>query len=119
MSRKLKTPDSFFSLEPYELKKLVNSIRILQAALGQVHYGFTDGEKSMKAQAILDDLNEWHTEELDILENPDKYPNRILSGETNGWVYAHKRELEELGYSIRWNNDKKLYKLEPIEEKEN
>ena len=77
------------------------------------------GEKSMKAQAILDDLNEWHTEELDILENPDKYPNRILSGETNGWVYAHKRELEELGYSIRWNNDKKLYKLEPIEEKEN
>ena len=73
----------------------------------------------MKAQEILDDLNEWDIEELDIFENPDKYPNRMASGETGGWVLSHKRELKELGYSVRWNNDKKLYELEPIEEKEN
>jgi len=45
LSRKTKTPDSFFSLEPQELKDLVGNIRIAEKALGKVHYGLTNEEK--------------------------------------------------------------------------
>jgi pseudaminic acid synthase len=45
LSRKIKTPDSFFSIEPEELKELVKNIRIVEKALGKVHYGLTEEEK--------------------------------------------------------------------------
>jgi pseudaminic acid synthase len=45
LSRKMKTPDSFFSTEPHELKELVGNIRIAEKALGRVHYGLTAQEK--------------------------------------------------------------------------
>jgi len=45
LSRKIKTPDSFFSLEPAELKELVNNIRIAEKAIGSVSYGPTAEEK--------------------------------------------------------------------------
>ena len=41
-----KTPDSFFSIEPKELKQLVEDIRVSEQALGKVHYGLTKQEKS-------------------------------------------------------------------------
>ena len=49
LSRKLKTPDSFFSIEPEELKQLVESIRIAEKALGKVHYGLTEEEQKSKS----------------------------------------------------------------------
>lgn len=45
MSRKLKTPDSFFSVEPQELKELVKNVRTAEEALGKIHYGLTENEK--------------------------------------------------------------------------
>lgn len=45
LSRKIKTPDSFFSIEPQELKMLVKNIRIVEKAIGKVHYGITEEEK--------------------------------------------------------------------------
>jgi len=48
LSRKLKTPDSFFSIEPEELKQLVENVRIAEKALGKVHYGLTKEEKQSK-----------------------------------------------------------------------
>jgi len=48
ISRKVKTPDSFFSIEPYELKSLVESIRVAEKAMGRVRYGLTDEEKKSK-----------------------------------------------------------------------
>jgi len=48
LSRKLKTPDSFFSIEPQELKELVDNIRITEKALGKVHYGLTKEERKSK-----------------------------------------------------------------------
>ncbi len=48
LSRKIKTPDSFFSIEPKELKELVEKIRIVEKALGKVYYGLTKGEKKSK-----------------------------------------------------------------------
>jgi len=48
LSRKIDTPDSFFSLEPQELKQLVDNAKIAQQSLGKVSYGQTKGEKKSK-----------------------------------------------------------------------
>lgn len=48
LSRKEETPDSFFSIEPQELKALVDNIRVAEKALGRVHYGLTEKEKMSK-----------------------------------------------------------------------
>ncbi len=46
LSREDQTPDSFFSLKPQELKQLVKNIRVAEKAVGEIHYGLTDDEKS-------------------------------------------------------------------------
>ena len=46
LSRNDKTPDSFFSIEPEELKELVYNIRSAEKAIGEVHYGLTESEKN-------------------------------------------------------------------------
>lgn len=48
LSRKLKTPDNFFSIEPDELKNLVENIRMTEKAIGRVCYGLTGEEKNNK-----------------------------------------------------------------------
>jgi pseudaminic acid synthase len=45
LSRKIETPDSFFSIEPEELKNLVHGIRTVEKAVGMIRYGLTDDEK--------------------------------------------------------------------------
>lgn len=44
LDRKIKTPDSFFSIEPPELEKLVQTVRITERCLGKVYYGPTRNE---------------------------------------------------------------------------
>lgn len=46
LSKKIKTPDSFFSIDPAELKDLVRQVRITEEMLGQVFYGLSSQEKS-------------------------------------------------------------------------
>ncbi len=48
LSREIETADNFFSIEPKELKELVENIRIAEEALGKVHYGLTKGERECK-----------------------------------------------------------------------
>jgi len=48
LSRKIKTADSFFSLEPNELKELVENVRIVEKALGKVSYGLTKKERTSR-----------------------------------------------------------------------
>lgn len=45
LSRRIKTSDNFFSLEPEELKELVHNIRVVEKSLGSVKYGLTNEEK--------------------------------------------------------------------------
>lgn len=44
ISRKDRTPDSFFSIEPTELQELVLAIRATERCLGEIHYGPTKNE---------------------------------------------------------------------------
>ena len=44
LSRHDDGPDSAFSLEPDELKQLVDGVRTVEAALGEIRYGVTDSE---------------------------------------------------------------------------
>ena len=48
LSRKIKTPDSFFSIEPKQLKSLVKSIRKTEETLGKISYGLTREESKNK-----------------------------------------------------------------------
>ncbi|HCJ65849.1 MAG TPA: pseudaminic acid synthase [Elusimicrobia bacterium] len=48
LSRKIKTPDSFFSLEPQEFKSLAENIRIAEESLGRVYYGVTKDERNSR-----------------------------------------------------------------------
>lgn len=44
ISRKVKTPDSFFSIEPQELQDLVDNIRLIEKALGDSTYKLTESQ---------------------------------------------------------------------------
>lgn len=46
LSRKIKSPDSSFSMEPNEFSQMVNDIRIVEKAKGIVSYGTTKEEES-------------------------------------------------------------------------
>ena len=48
LSRKIKTADSFFSIEPCELKELVTNVRIVEDSMGKIHYGLTNDEKNSR-----------------------------------------------------------------------
>jgi len=48
LSKKLSTPDNFFSIEPQELEELVKNVKIAEKALGSIHYGLTKQEKKSK-----------------------------------------------------------------------
>ena len=69
---------------------------------------------SPTAKVMLDKLNSWDSDELNVAECPQDHPGRVVSGETNGWILAHKEELQKLGVRVRWNCGKKMY--EPVNE---
>jgi hypothetical protein len=58
---------------------------------------------------LVEHLNSWHKDELDVYENPQKYPNRIASGETGGWVEAHRKILKEKHTKIKWDTENQKY----------
>jgi len=48
LSRKIKTPDSFFSMEPHEFRSLVENVRIVEKAMGRVFYGLSREEEKSR-----------------------------------------------------------------------
>lgn len=48
LDREIKTPDSEFSMEPNEFKKMVDNIRLAEKALGKVSYDVSEYEKTSK-----------------------------------------------------------------------
>jgi pseudaminic acid synthase len=48
LSRSSKGPDSAFSLEPAEFKAMVEAVRVAERALGEIHFGLTESERSSR-----------------------------------------------------------------------
>ncbi len=48
LSRKEAGPDSAFSMEPYEFKKMVEAVRIVERAIGEVRYEVTGNERNSR-----------------------------------------------------------------------
>ena len=46
-------PDSAFSLNPSEFKKMVDDVRVVEKSLGRVHYGGVHGEVRMFRRSIF------------------------------------------------------------------
>ena len=63
LSRDIPTPDSHFSLEPKELKQMMESIRNIEKAIGQTVYNVSDKEKSSvqfkRSIYIVKDVKKW------------------------------------------------------------
>lgn len=66
---------------------------------------------SAKVRALIQKLNSWYRDELDVAECPNEYPGRKPSGETRGWILTYKEGLSELGFEARWNCQSKVYEL--------
>ncbi len=70
LSRKDKTPDSFFSMEPEEFKFLAGSIRLTEQALGGIVYGARgDQKKSLRYRRSLFAVADIKKEEIFTTEN--------------------------------------------------
>lgn len=109
LNRQDKTPDSFFSLEPPELKALIENVRMVEKALGKPHYGLTYEEKNskvfrrslfvthdMKAGEVLTEVNVRSIRPSHGL--PPKYLRKILGrrikkslkkGTPLNWDFVH------------------------------
>ena len=60
-------------------------------------------------QKLVDHLNDWHADELLAYNEPERFPNRVTSGETNGWISSHEDELKKLGVTIGWDETDQKY----------
>lgn len=61
--------------------------------------------------SLIEHLNSWNKNELEVYERPDIAPKQLTSGETNAWIEKHKKLLKELGAITIWNKEKKKYEL--------
>ena len=64
---------------------------------------------------LVEQLNEWHRDELILYNEPESFPNQKPSGETGGWIGSHIQELNKLGADVRWDRSQKKYVI--VEEK--
>lgn len=85
LSRKIETADNFFSMEPTEMKQLVEEVRTAEQALGKVFYGMTDSERkgsqSKRSLFVVQDMKagERFTEEnVRAIRPSDGLPPKYL-----------------------------------------
>jgi pseudaminic acid synthase len=106
LSRDIPGPDSAFSLEPHEFKAMVDAIRTVEKALGEVHYGV--GEREAQSRVFRRSLfvvKDMKTGEVFTDENvrsirpgyglPSKYLPEILGRRA-------VRDIEK-GTPLSWN----------------
>jgi hypothetical protein len=70
-----------------------------------------------RIDSLLEKLNNWVLDksgvfDVDAYERPYAHQGYISSGETGGWISSLKNQLYQLGATVVWNENKKLYELE-------
>ena len=106
LSRKIKTADSFFSIEPQELKELVESIRIVEKSLGKVHYGLTKKEKDSRIfRRSLFTVKDIKRGEIFTEENIRSIrPSNGLKPKYFKMIFGKKAKKEiKKGTPLKWN----------------
>lgn len=89
LSRRMPGPDSAFSLEPGEFKKMVDSVRVVEETIGTVKYGPCESEKSSRvfrrSLFVVNDIRAGEHFSLDNVRSirpgfglPPKYLEQIL-----------------------------------------
>ena len=61
LSRKIKTPDSSFSIEPAEFKKMVDDIRNIEKIKGEIKYSATENSIFRKSIFVVKDIKKGET----------------------------------------------------------
>lgn len=61
--------------------------------------------------AILEEMNSWPSEALDIIECHERYPPIVDTGETISWIISRREMLREMGYHVRWNCHQMKYEI--------
>ena len=69
-------------------------------------------EQPNDVAGLVEQLNEWHRDELILYNEPESFPNQKPSGETGGWIGSHIEELNKLGADVRWDKSQKKYVIE-------
>ncbi|MCX7043928.1 MAG: hypothetical protein NTX50_00385 [Candidatus Sumerlaeota bacterium] len=64
---------------------------------------------TLEARQILERLNSWNMDAIDVCERPEAYPNLTGSGEARAFINDCKKRLVELGVNVKWNPEKKAY----------
>ena len=62
-----------------------------------------------ETQKLVDHLNAWDADELIAYNEPERFPNFKTSGETNGWILSHEKQLSNLGVEISWDKQTQKY----------
>jgi hypothetical protein len=65
---------------------------------------------------ILDRLNAWNKDAIDVCERPAAHPNVVDSGETSAFINVEKQQLATLGVAVKWNPQKIMYEVAVADE---
>jgi hypothetical protein len=69
-----------------------------------------------EAHIVLDNLNNWYPDQMDIEECACWYPLLLANGQTGAHIHNAKEQLMDLGFNARWNRERMLYELITIDE---
>lgn len=106
LSRKIKTEDNFFSIEPNELKELVENVRIVEKAIGKAQYKLTEDEKKSRIYRrslfVVEDIKKGQVFSSENVKSirpayglKPKYISRVLGKKV-------KRNIKK-GTPLRWD----------------
>lgn len=106
LDRKIKTPDSNFSMEPNEFKKMVEDIRTVEKSLGKISYHGVPNEKSTKIHRksifVIQDMKKgdfFNSENIRIIR-----PAQGLAPKYYSEIIGKKAIIDvEKGTPLNWN----------------
>lgn len=93
LDRKLKAPDAAFSMEPQEFKEMVQAVRSVEAALGDVRYEVSDEDKNRRRSLFA----------VKDIKKGDKITEENVKSIRPGYGLAPKYFEEILGKKFKKN----------------